>query len=103
MLVMLVALVFSSALGVVWFTHQSRLATAEIARLQSAIGELDLEWNQLRIEESTLSDHARIEKIARERLGMEMPGLEGSVMIARERDDAGVAVGGLTPTAGGED
>ncbi len=35
--------------------------------------ELEVEWGQLQLEQSTWAAHARIEKIARERLGMKVP------------------------------
>jgi cell division protein FtsL len=35
--------------------------------------ELDVEWGQLQLEQSTWAGHARIERIARDKLGMRPP------------------------------
>lgn len=77
------ALVFCSALGVVFTKHLTRQAYSEISVYQDVMDALDSQWSQLKIEESTFSEHSLIEKEARERLGMTFPGLEGSVMIVR--------------------
>jgi len=77
------ALVFCSALAVVFTKHLTRQAYTEISINQQLIDELGVQWSQLQIEESTFSEHGLIEREARERLGMQFPGLEGSVMIVR--------------------
>lgn len=79
----LAALCFCTAIAVVYSKHLSRQAYAEISRDQRAIDELDVQWSQLQIEESTFSEHGRIETKAREELGMSFPGLDGSIMIVR--------------------
>jgi len=79
----LAALCFCSSLGVVFTKHLSREAYAEISSNRLLIDELDLQWSQLQIEESTFSDFGLIERQASERLGMVFPGLEGSVMVVR--------------------
>ena len=35
--------------------------------------DLEVEWGQLQLEQSTWAAHARVEKIAREKLGMKAP------------------------------
>ena len=83
MLALLAALCGSTAVAVVYSKHLSRQAYAEISRDQKAIDELEVQWSQLQIEESTFSEHGLVERTAEERLGMVYPGLDGSVMIAR--------------------
>ncbi len=80
---LLAALNVSTAVAVVYAKHLSRQAYTEISRNQHTIDELDVQWSQLQIEEGTFSEHGRIERTARDRLGMALPGLEGSVMIVR--------------------
>jgi len=80
---MLTALCFCSSLAVVFTKHLSREAHAEISSNRLLIDELDLQWSQLQIEESTFSQFGLIERQARERLDMVFPGLEGSVMVVR--------------------
>jgi cell division protein FtsL len=35
--------------------------------------DLEVEWGQLQLEQSTLAAHVRVEKVAREKLGMKPP------------------------------
>jgi cell division protein FtsL len=79
----LAALCFCTALAVVFSKHLSRQAYAEISVYQRTIDALDMQWSQLKIEESTFSEHSLIEQKARNQLGMKFPGLEGSVMVVR--------------------
>lgn len=69
----LIAVVVSSALGVVAAQHQARKLYSELEREQSRERKLEIEWDQLQLEQSTWAAHARIEKIARERIGMRPP------------------------------
>jgi cell division protein FtsL len=69
----LVALVVVSALGVVAAQHQSRKLFSELEREQTRAHGLEIEWGQLQLEQSTWAAHARVEKIARERMGMRAP------------------------------
>jgi cell division protein FtsL len=79
----LTAMCFCTALGVVFSKHLTREVNVEISRYRVAIDELELQWSQLQIEESTFSEYGLIERQAREQLGMVYPGLAGSVMIVR--------------------
>ncbi len=83
MSVLVAALCFCSAIAVAYSKHLSRQAYVELSRNQRTIDALDVQWSQLQIEESTFSEHGLVERIARERLGMVYPGLDGSVMIVR--------------------
>ena len=85
---LLAALCCSSAVAVVYTKHLSRQAYAELSADRAVIDELDVQWSRLQIEESTFAGHGRIERIARESLGMRLPGLEGSLMIARRVEGA---------------
>ena len=61
------------ALAAVSATHRARKLFTELEREQNRMRELEVEWGQLQLEQSTLAAHARIEKVARERLGMKTP------------------------------
>jgi len=69
----LVALAVVSALGVVAAQHQARKLFSELEREQTRAHGLEVEWGQLQLEQSTWAAHARVEKIARERMGMRAP------------------------------
>lgn len=61
------------AIGTVSANHRARKSTTEYEREQSRMRELDVEWGQLQLEQSTWANHARIEQIARDKLGMRLP------------------------------
>jgi cell division protein FtsL len=71
--ILLVALVVC-ALSLVTSRHQSRKLFVELEREQALARNYDIEYGQLQIEQSTWAMPARIEKIAREKLRMQLPG-----------------------------
>ncbi len=70
--VLLIALVVC-ALSLVTSRHQSRKLFVELEREQTQARNYDIEYGQLQIEQSTWAMPARVEKIARERLRMQLP------------------------------
>ena len=70
--VLLVALVVC-ALSLVTSRHQSRKLFVDLEREQALTRNYDIEYGQLQIEQSTWAMPARIEKIAREQLRMQLP------------------------------
>ncbi len=71
LLLLLVAL--ACALATVAANHGARKLFTEFEREQTRMRELEVEYGQLQLEQSTWAGHARIEKIARERLAMRPP------------------------------
>ena len=69
----LLTIVVTSALGVVSAQHQSRKLFVALEREQARAHELEVEWGQLQLEQSTWAALARIERIAREQLGLQEP------------------------------
>ena len=63
----------STALGVVYTRHQSRLLAVELSALESQQDEGLAEWSRLQIEQGWLADASRIEKTARGVLQMQQP------------------------------
>jgi cell division protein FtsL len=61
------------ALSTVAANHRARKLFTDLEREQSRMRELDVEWGQLQLEQSTWAGHARIERIARDKLGMRPP------------------------------
>lgn len=74
-------MVLSSAITLVYSKHQSRKLFVELQELKHQVNELNTEWGQLQLEQSTWSGHGRIEQVARERLSMVMPNAEEVVFI----------------------
>jgi len=71
-LVLLVVLV-ACALSLVTSRHQARRLFVELERAQAAARGYDTEYGQLQLEQSTWGMPARVEKIAREQLRMQLP------------------------------
>lgn len=69
----LLALVVVFALSTVSANHRARKLFADLEREQNRMRDLDVEWGQLQLEQSTWAAHARVEKIARDKLGMRPP------------------------------
>jgi len=72
-LVVVLASVIGSALGVVNMRHQSRLLAVELSALETEQDEGLAEWSRLQIEQGWLADASRIEKTARGVLHMQQP------------------------------
>lgn len=68
-LVLTIALMLC-ALALVNAQYQSRRLFIELERAQAAARQLDIEWAQLQLDQSTLGKHARIEANARRELKM---------------------------------
>ena len=61
------------ALATVNSNHRARKLYTVLEAEQKRMRDLDVEWGQLRLEQSTWAAHGRIEKVARERLHMNVP------------------------------
>jgi cell division protein FtsL len=70
----LLLLAVCCALGTVTAQHKARKLFQAVEHEQERARQLDIEFDQLQIELSTWATHPRIEKIARERLKMQLPG-----------------------------
>ena len=70
---LLLCVVVACALSTVAANHRARKLFVDLENEQKRMRELDVEWGQLQLEQSTWAAHARVEKIARDRLGMKTP------------------------------
>ncbi len=66
-------LIFGSAIAVVWSRHETRSLFIQLQGLHSQRDALDIEWGQLKIEQSAWSTHGRVEQTARTSLKMVIP------------------------------
>ena len=71
--VILLVLLVVSALSLVTSRHQARKLFVELEREQAQARSYEIEYGQLQIEQSTWAMPARIEKIAREQLRLQLP------------------------------
>lgn len=77
---LLLIVLVGCALSVVSSQQRARRLFVELEAAQKHTNDLNTEWEQLLIEQSTWSSHGRIEQIARSRLGMQDPA-PGQVMV----------------------
>jgi cell division protein FtsL len=68
--VLLTVLLVLSALSLVNSQYQARRLFIELERAQATARQLDIDWAQLQLDQSTLGKHARIEANARRDLKM---------------------------------
>jgi cell division protein FtsL len=61
------------ALAVVQAQHRSRTYFVELERLKKEALELDEQWGQLQLEQSTWANPARVDALARDQLGLVAP------------------------------
>lgn len=62
-----------SAIALVYTKHESRKLFVELEQLTNEGDELNIEWGQLQIEQSTWATHARIEQVATDDLQLTRP------------------------------
>ena len=74
--VTLALLLIVCALLLINAQHQARKSFVELERLNREARALDEQWGQLRLEQSTWAGSARIEALARTRLGLITPPIE---------------------------
>ena len=80
-LVLLFALI-ACALSLVTSRHQARRVFVELERAQAEARGYETEYGQLQLEQSTWGMPARVEKIAREQLRMQLPSAARTEIVA---------------------
>jgi cell division protein FtsL len=85
LLVMVFALVcVLSAMALVYTKHESRKLFVELESLTHARDDLNIEWGQLQIEQSTWATHSRIEQVATDDLSLVRPTSSEIFVIERQ-------------------
>jgi cell division protein FtsL len=72
-MLVLLAAVLGSALGVVWTRHESRVLFVILTTLENQRDELNIEYGKLELEQATYAEPRRIDDEARQKLGMFNP------------------------------
>ncbi len=83
-LLLLLGLGLSTGISVVYTTHESRFAFNQLQELKDQAIQLDVEWGQLLIEQSTFGVEGKIEQKAIDELHMQVPELTSIVMVSSE-------------------
>ena len=69
----LLVMIFGSAFHLVLLRHESKALFGELRSLRKQEDELERMWSQLLLEQGTQNEHGRVERVAREKLGMTLP------------------------------
>ncbi|NQY49496.1 MAG: cell division protein FtsL [Colwellia sp.] len=78
----LLVFVVISAFSVIYYSHINRQTTSELEILFSKKDELNIEWRNLLLEQSSLAEHSAIESKAKRLLGMKRPGRDSEVIVS---------------------
>ncbi len=70
-----------TGVGIVYSKHSMRKAFVELQNLQNKFDELQIEWGRLQLEQSAWATHGRVEKLAREKLKMDLVHKERLVFL----------------------
>lgn len=77
----LLVLIFASAMGGVFTTHHTRQAITEKDQALMERERLDNEWRNLLLEETALAEHSRVQAVAKQDLEMMRPESDKEVII----------------------
>jgi cell division protein FtsL len=70
-----------SALVTVYVQHYRRMQYVDLRKLERERDAMQVEWGQLKLEQSTWATHERIERLALEKLNMYMPPASEIVLV----------------------
>ncbi|MFQ3208941.1 MAG: cell division protein FtsL [Colwellia sp.] len=73
-----------SAFSVIYYSHINRQTTSELEVLLSKKDELNIEWRNLLLEQSSLAEHSAIESKAKNLLQMKRPDVNSEVIVTLE-------------------
>lgn len=73
---LLIVVVLVSAVGTIAAQHQARKRLQALEQERDRSHNLEVEFGQLQLEMSSWAAHTRIERIAREKLGMQPPDMK---------------------------
>lgn len=83
---LLLAAVVACALSVVTSQHRARKLFVELQKEKEHAQQMEVEWGQLQLEQSTLAAPARVERIAVQQLQMQFP-QSGQIRFIRAEPD----------------
>ena len=73
LIVLLIGAILGSGVGVVYTHHTNRQFFVRLQKLQTERDSLEVEWESLQLEQSTLVTDSAVEEMARGRLNMSTP------------------------------
>ena len=82
-MLIMVALVIVSSVGVIYSKHMNRNEFIQLQKLEKQRDLLNEEWGRLLLEQSTWGSPSRVEQQAKTRLDMVVPKADSTVVIKR--------------------
>ncbi|MEE9267143.1 MAG: cell division protein FtsL [Gammaproteobacteria bacterium] len=80
--VALAVALFVSAVALVYVQHHRRMQFVELRKLERERDAMQVEWGQLKLEQSTWATHERIERLALDKLDLHMPAAAEVVLVS---------------------
>lgn len=80
--VTLAVALFVSAVALVYVQHYRRMQFVELRKLERERDAMQVEWGQLKLEQSTWATHERIERLALDALDLRMPTAAEVVLVS---------------------
>ncbi len=80
--VALVVALVVSAVALVYVQHHRRMQFVELRKLERERDAMQVEWGQLKLEQSTWATHERIERLALDKLDLHMPAAAEVVLVS---------------------
>lgn len=81
MLILLMAAVLISALGVIYSTNSYRSTFSQVQQEEQQAHLLQLQWGQLLLEQASLATPARVQELAIDKLGMVFPDTKNTFLL----------------------
>ena len=80
-IMILLIVTFVSAISVVYIKHYNRKLFVELQQLEKQRDDMEVEWGKLQLEQNTWATHARIERVAKQKLQMITPDTSDVIYI----------------------
>lgn len=80
--VALAVALFVSAVALVYVQHYRRMQFVELRKLERERDAMQVEWGQLKLEQSTWATHERIERLALDKLDLRIPTAAEVVLVS---------------------
>ena len=93
----LIALLAACAIAVVTAQHHARRLFVELERAQAQSRQLEIDWNQLRVQQTSLATAALIDAKARRELGMESVSADRTLHLVRDPETRALQFGAVPP------
>jgi cell division protein FtsL len=93
--IVLIALLAACAIALITSQHHARRLFVELERAQAQSRSLEVDWNQLRVQQTSLATAALIDAKARRDLGMESVSADRTLHLLRDPETRALQIGAL--------